>query len=353
MSPRAPFAASLVLLVAGAAGAEAGLGERLAATGAELLAALPEDARAEAAYPFADAEREDVHYAPLGLDGARHGELPDRAASLTEELLAISLGSRGLDKARLIRRNELAVAAKDEARWVPGFVVRRMRDPGRYFLALFGTVSASAPWGYRYEGHHLSLNLTLAPGKAAASTPLFLGAEPRVVPEGLPDAGARALGEEEDAARALVAALPPGLRARATLAYVDGRELMLGQVSRIEPLAPAGVSRGEAPPEAQRHFDALVELFASNFAAEVADARRREIDAAGKDALRFLWAEAPEPPGVFYFRLSGPRTLIEVDNTTDGDHVHAVWHDARGDFGDDLLGAHLREAHGLELARRR
>jgi hypothetical protein len=224
-----------------------------------------------------------------------------------------------------------------------------MRDPGRYFLALFGTPSAETPWGFRYEGHHLSLNLTLAPGAPPASTPLFLGAEPRAVPEGLPDAGARALGAEEDAARALLAALPPDLRARATIPFEDGRGLMLGQVRRVSLGDAGGVARGEAPPEAQQHFDALVEAFCTSFAEPIADARRAEIDAAGRDALRFLWAEAAAPPGAFYFRIQGPRTLIEVDNTTDGDHVHAVWHDARGDFGDDLLAAHLREAHGLAL----
>jgi len=340
----------LSLFSASASRAEPSASERLAATAAQLLEALPDGAREEAAFPFDDDEREDVRFAPLLLDGARHGELPDAAASLTEELLAISLGPRGLDRVRQIRRNELAVAKKDAARWVPGFVVRRMRDPGRYFVALFGAPSSSAAWGFRYEGHHLSLNVTLAPGAVPATTPLFLGAEPRAVPEGSPDAGAKVLGEEEAAARALVAALPPELRARATLVYADGRELMLGQVRRVSLGEAGGVARGEAPPEAQQHFDALIALFCGNFAVPIADARSQEIDAAGRDALRFLWAEAPEPPGAFYFRLQGPRTLIEVDNTTDGDHVHAVWHDPRGDFGDDLLAAHLREAHGLALA---
>jgi hypothetical protein len=352
-----PLACAGLLLV-GAARAQDDVNERLAAAGAGLLAALPEDARADAAFPFDDDEREDVRFAPLLLEGARHGALPAEAASLAEALLAISLGPRGQARAALIRRNELAVAKKDAARFVPGFVVRRMRDPGRYYVALFGTPSAEAPWGLRYEGHHLSLNLTLAPGAPPASTPLFLGAEPRVVPEGLPDAGARALGEEEDAARALLAALPPELRARATLPFEDGRALLLGQVRRVSLGASLGVALGEAPPAAQRHFDALVEAFCASFAEPIAAARRAEIEAAGRDALRFLWAEAAEPPGAFYFRLQGPRTLIEVDNTTDGDHVHAVWHDAWADFGDDLraahptgehgpLAAHLREAHGL------
>jgi hypothetical protein len=339
----------LLLFGAGGSHADTGVGERLAATAAQLLEALPESARADAAYPFDDDEREDVRFAPLLLDGARHGELPDEAASLAEALLAISLGPRGLARVGQIRRNELEVAKKDAARWLPGFVVRRLRDPGRYFVALFGTPSTGAPWGFRYEGHHLSLNLTLASGGAPATTPLFLGAEPRVVPEGSPDAGARVLGEEEDAARALLAALPPELRARATLAFADGRESMLGQVRRVALAEPAGVARGEAPPEAQRHFDVLIESFCDQFAAPIAAARRAEIDAAGRDALRFLWAEAADPPGAFYFRLQGPRTLIEVDNSTDGDHVHAVWHDTTGDFGDDLLAAHLRASHGLAL----
>jgi len=338
--------APTLLLAASASGAGE-LDARLTTTAASLAEALPGDARADALYAFDDDEREDIRFAPLLLEGARHGALPDAAASLAEQLLAVSLSPRGLEKARLIRRNELAVAKKDAARWVPGFVVTRFRDPGRYFVALFGEPAGGAAWGFRYEGHHLSLNLTVKPGAAPAATPLFLGAEPRVVAAGEPDAGAAALGEEEAAARALLAALPEALRARATLPYADDRELMLGQVRRIVLAERVGVSRGEAPPAAQAQFDRLVDLFADLFAPEIAAARRAEIDAAGRDALRFAWTEAPEPPGAFYWRLEGPRTLIEMDNTTDGDHVHAVWHDAPNDFGDDLLAAHYRREHGL------
>jgi hypothetical protein len=220
------------------------------------------------------------------------------------------------------------------------------------FWSLFGAPASDSNWGFRYEGHHLSLNLTLAPGRVPASTPLFLGAQPRIVPAGGPDAGARVLGAEEDAARALIAALPGDLRERATFRYEDGRDLMAGQVARVVRDRPVGVRRGEAPPEAQAHYDTLITLFTSQLAAPIADARVAEIDAVGRNALYFVWAEAPEPPGAFYFRLEGPRTLIEVDNTTDGDHVHAVWHDPAGDFGDDLLAAHLRAAHGLALSGR-
>jgi hypothetical protein len=339
-------AVSLVAAVAAAAD-DGELAKRLAPVAARLHAALPEAARAEAIYPFDDDEREDIRFAPLFLDGARHGALPEEAASLAEQLLAVSLSPRGLEQARQIRRNELAVAKKDEAGWLPGFVVERFRDPGRYFVALFGEPAGGAPWGFRYEGHHLSLNLTLKPGEVPASTPLFLGAEPRVVPAGQPDAGAAVLGAEEATARALLAALPEPLRTRATLPYEDDRALMLGQVRRVALGAGVGVARGEAPPEAQAQFDRLIEHFTSLFAPEIADARRAEIDAAGRDALRFAWAGASVPSGAFYWRLAGPRTLIEMDNTTDGDHVHAVWHDTGNDFGDDLLAAHYRKTPHL------
>jgi hypothetical protein len=124
---------------------------------------------------------------------------------------------------------------------------------------------------------------------------------------------------------------------------------MLGQVRRVALGQARGVARGELPPPEQAQLDALVEVFLANFPESVATARRAEIDAAGRDVLRFGWAEAPDP-GVFYWRIQGPRTLIEVDNTTDGDHVHAVWHDAAGDFGDDLLAAHYGADHGVDLA---
>src|SRR5262245_25111493 len=351
-SMRSLVLGAVALLAAAAASAgDDALGARLGEAAQRLRAALPAPARADAVYPFDDDEREDIRFAPVLLEGARHGALPAEPASLAEQLLALSLSQAGLATVGQIRRNELAVAAEEEAGWRPDWLVRRMRDPGRYFIALFGEPTRSSAWGYRYEGHHLSLNLTVAPTGAPASTPLFLGAQPRVVPAGQPDAGAAVLGAEEVAARALLAALPEPLRARATLPYADDRGLMLGQVRRAASTEVSGVARGEAPPAAQAYYDQLFELFAGRFAPEIAAARRAEVDAAGRDALRFVWAEAPAPAGAFYWRLSGPRTLIEMDNTTDGDHVHAVWHDRLNDFGDDLLAAHYRSTPHFAGAR--
>jgi hypothetical protein len=349
----APLAAALIALgMTGAAvSAQAPLGARLADAATRLLQAMSESERRAAHFAFADAEREDLHYAPLFLDGARHDELSSAAAARLDDLLTVALSPTGLEKVRQIRALEPAVARKERGRALGlGRLAARLRDPGRYFVALFGEPGEAAPWGLRYEGHHVSLNLTLAPGGAPASTPLFLGAEPRRVPEGWPAAGIQALRAEEEGARALYSNLSSELRRRATLEFAGDRALMLGEVRRVSLSGQVGVARGELPPAAQAQLDGLVESFLVNLAPPLAAARRAEIEAAGRDELRFAWAESAEPPGAFYWRIQGPRTLIEVDNTSDGDHVHAVWHDTAGDFGDDLLAAHYREVHGVALS---
>jgi hypothetical protein len=336
------LALSAGVLLAAAARAEPTTELDAAAT--RLLEALPPEAREALRFPFDSGERGEIRFAPFGLDGLQMGDLDPAQAARVEELLAAGLSASGLEKVRSIRALEEAVRRKDAGSWL-GWTRTWMRDPGRYFLALFGEPGRGAPWGLRFEGHHLSLHLTAAPGRIPASTPLFLGAEPRSVPEGSPGAGVRALGQEEDAARALYHSLD----ARATLPYAAGRELLLGDERSPERPEPVGMARAEMRADQRAALDALLDLYLDNFAAPIAAARRAEIDAAGRDAIRFAWAEADEPPHAFYYRIQGATFLIEVDNTTDGDHLHAVWRDFRGDWGADLLALHYERAHGLAL----
>lgn len=333
------LALALLALPAGRALAvDATLDERAAAA----LAAMTSGERDDARWPFDDDERREIHYAPFSLDGVARADLGPEASGRVEELLAASLSRRGHETVRSIRELELAVREKERGRLL-ALVMGWARDPGRYLIAFFGDPAGASPWAFRYEGHHVSLHVTSLPGRAPATTPLFLGAEPRVVPEGWPGAGVAALGEEERLARALYAALPSGQRERATLRYESGRGLMLGQVRRVTPGEPLGVARAEMGPEAQRLLDALVERFVGLWNDAAAEARRAEID---WDALHFAHVEADDPSDAFYTRIQGPDTLIEIDNTEDGDHVHAVWHSPSRDFGEDLLAAHRRVAHG-------
>ena len=270
--------AACLALAPGAAGAESG--QAIAGAASALLEALPESQRDDARWSFDDDERADIHYAPIGLDGVRDGDLDDGARKLREALLAATLSERGHAAVRAIRELERDVLRLDGERFF-GFASRWMRDPGRYFWAIFGTPAADQPWAYRYEGHHLSLNVTAVPGAPPATTPLFLGAQPRVVPDGWPSAGVAALGEEERLARELYASLRPAQRDVATLDYADDRGNMLGQVRRIDDApGPAGIARSQLDAAQKRLLDTLLERFASFWTDEIARARRREIEAA-------------------------------------------------------------------------
>jgi hypothetical protein len=310
------------------------------------LGTLDTDQREDATWPFDDGERRDVHYAPLNLDGLRHGDLEGASFQAGEALLAAALSTPGFERLSAIRLLERDVHASDSIFVRP----LGLRDPGRYFFALFGTPDATSPWAFRYEGHHLSVNVTAMPGSPPVSTPLFLGAQPRVVPPGMPSAGVAALGEEEALARTLYASLDEAGRTRATLAYAPDRGHMIGQVAALDPPTPIGLPRAAMTPEQQQVLDRLLEQFAGFWNAEIAAARRAELEASRAEQ-HFAFVAADDPPNAFYMRVSGPGLLIEIDNTEGGDHVHAVWHRPGADFGDDLLARHLRTAHGVTMVR--
>lgn len=310
------------------------------------LAALDDDERDDATWAFAEAERQDIHYAPISLDGLRHGDLGETAHGLGEDLLAATLSARGLEKVRAIRLLERDIRENETVLLRPF----GLRDPGRYFWALFGDPSTTAPWGYRYEGHHLSINVAAVPGSSPATTPLFLGAQPRLVPEGMPSAGVAALGEEERLARELYASLDDAQRVAATLAYQAGRGHMIGQVATLASPPPIGLARVSMTDEQRATLDAFLDYFAGFWNEEIAAARRADIDAA-REGLHFAFVAADDPAFAFYTRVSGPGLLLEIDNTEGGDHVHAVWHQPTADFGIDLLARHLEAFHGIALRR--
>ncbi len=333
----------LGLLFAGAATSDA---PEWVAKAVPLLAALPEGQRDEAVFAFDDEEREDIHYAPFFIDGVRLGDLSPENQRRVASLLDAVLSSEGSARVRTIRELERDVLEKERG-GLRGLVTRSIRDPERYFLAFFGDPAAPGPWGFRFEGHHVSLNVTSVPGGPSGTTPLFLGAEPREVPKDWPSAGVRALGREEDLLRELVGSLDVEQHERAMLTYEDGRGHMLGQVRRVEVGGPAGLARSAMTPTQRELLDAVLECFVSLWNADIAAARRSELG--DRDDIHFAWAESTEPRGAFYARLQGPGLLLEIDNTEDGDHVHAVWHRPGADFGDDLLVAHYAREHGVAL----
>jgi hypothetical protein len=219
------------------------------------------------------------------------------------------------------------------------------RHRAEYHVAVFGAPGDHA-WGWRVEGHHLSVNLTVVTGQPSiAVTPQFLGANPAQV-----DGAYRLLAPEQDLAIELVGAMTASERGRAIVDDVAPDDILTtnarslldgdGDGDGVLPPLDQGIAIGELQPGARPVADALV----AHYASRLPDAPRPPCFATPHD-VRFTFAGEPTPGRPHYYRLQGERLLVEYDNTQDGaNHIHTVVRDQHGDFGDDLLARH-RAAH--------
>ena len=307
-----------------------------------LLAAAPEATRAKMQRPFDDADRLDWHYTPRSRNGAAMKELDARGREAVHALLKTALSAEGYRKATNIIELELIL------REIETFGL--MRDPERYHLTIYGKPDAKAAWGWRFEGHHLSLNFTLAGDKAAAESPSFFGANPATVPKNAKFGarqGLRVLAAEEDEARALLAMLSAAQRKEAVFESRTFGEIVTGNAAKVDPLKPAGTSAAQMDEKQRAQLWKLIEVYAGSFEPGLAAARLARAKQGGIEAIHFGWAGATERGRPHYYRVQGPQFLIEYDCTqNDGNHIHTVWRDFNGDFGRDLLKQHYENAKG-------
>jgi len=312
---------------------------RAAMAGAALafLGALPAEARKRAMFAIGDRERLNWHYVPRGREGVPFKAMPAPARTAARELLKASLSVVGYGKATNI------IQLEDVLRRIETFGLSR--DPENYAFTVFGNPGATAPWGWRVEGHHLSLNFTLVPGQPIAMTPAFMGANPAEVPSG-PKKGQRALAAEQDLGRALAHRLTAAQRARTVIAAESLGDIVTGP-GRADSLAtPAGLPLADMTGDQRSLAAKLIEEYARNMRSELAEQELRRMAEAGAERVHFAWAGPLEPGRAHYYRLHGPTLLIEYDNSqNNANHIHSVWHDPRHDFGQDLLRAHYQHGH--------
>jgi hypothetical protein len=302
------------------------------------LSALSEGERRRAVFGFADKERLNWGYVPRSREGLPFKEMSAAARAAAHELMKTSLGTAGYGKAVNVIRLE--------------GVLRQMetfgalsRDPEYYFVSLFGMPGSTAPWGWRLEGHHLSLNFTIVPGKSIAVTPAFFGANPAEVRSGA-SKGLRTLGREQDLGRALAQTMDAAQRRRMVIADRSLGDIVSGPGRSERLREPAGIPATDLAAPQREGLQRLVEEYARNVRADVADHELRRLRDAGFERLHFAWAGPLDPGHAHYYRIHGPTVLIEFDNTqNDANHIHSVWHDPSNGFGADLLRAHYQHGH--------
>ncbi|HMF78886.1 MAG TPA: DUF3500 domain-containing protein [Bryobacteraceae bacterium] len=324
-------------LVSGSAHHPVSSSSLLKETANRFLAALGPEQRAKTTFKFEDNERMNWHFIPKERKGLPLREMTPIQKHLASALLSAGLGQTGYIKAVTIMSLEdvLKVIENDSG---------ERRNPEKYYFSIFGTPSDTDPWGYRVEGHHISQNYTVADGKVI-DAPSFFGANPAEVRDG-PRKGLRTLAAEDDLGLDLIQSLDLPQRKIAIVdptAYKD----ILTAANRKAALEgqPSGLSASKMN---GKQFDALMALlqeYARNVPQQLAEQRQEQARKAGRDIL-FAWSGGINHGDPHYYRVQAPSFLIEFDDTQDGaNHIHAVWRDFSGDFGEDLLKLHYQTSH--------
>ena len=301
------------------------------------LNALDAHQRGKAIFPFDADERMNWHYIPRERKGLPLGEMTPYQKHLASGLLAAGLSQTGYIKAVTIMSLEdvLKIIENDSG---------ERRNPEKYYFSVFGTPSDRGIWGYRIEGHHLSQNYTVVNG-SVTDGPSFFGANPAEVRQG-PRKGLRTLAGEDDLGMELLQALDEQQQ-KVAIVNPTAYEEILTAASRKAALQgqPSGLSASKMNALQFDALMALMEEYARNVQDELAEGRMAQINKAGRN-IYFAWSGGTNRGDPHYYRVQTSHFLIELDDTQDNaNHIHAVWRDFTGDFGEDLLQQHYQTSH--------
>jgi hypothetical protein len=338
--------------------------------------------------PESDRERVRWFYTPTDHGGLPLGQQTPRQQQLAMRLVASGLSEAGYNAVAVVMGMENVLDRYEG--WRADWGRERGRDPGLYWLRVFGSPD-DRTWAWRFGGHHVSLSFAVVDGAVVGTTPCFIGADPaRSLLPGGGELGP--LTATEDLARRLVLSLDEDQRGRALLhprapsdiisgnrpLLVDPAEMMhMNDPSlwggpfadpRLQDLAEAIDRRAEADsgytvedhrqlalgrsPLGVRYADLdptqreLMLTLLTAYEGRVAEDLRPRRAPSELAEIAFGWAGPTEQGAPHYYRLHGPRVLVEYDNTQRAaNHAHSVWRDPMADFGFDAVSAHLRAHH--------
>lgn len=305
--------------------------ERMVGYSREALLSLPQD----------DEAKRDWVYWPRYRVGLSLENMTADQRMLVHDFLQTSLSSLGYLKTVHVMQTEEILSLWED--------IGLPRGTEKYWLVFFGTPSMEAPWSWRFEGHHVSLNVSVAPGSVRV-TPTFFGADPAEVPAG-PLAGFRPHAGVEDLGRTLILSMDESQREVAILSEEAPRDILASNVGRPRDdwenwkrmLAPEGIGATALSPDQRQMAQRILDEVVTTYRPEISSAYLKTIDV---DSLSFAWMGSIKRREPHYYRLQGADFVFEYDNVQDdANHVHTVWRSKSGDFGDDLLPSHYQSAH--------
>jgi hypothetical protein len=309
-------------------------GLRMVGAAEKFLGSLEAKQKARAAFPFDSEERTRWFFTPKQAGGKtqRKGlalqDMTKEQRERARELLRAGTSKGGYVKATTIMSLESILAELEKKG-------RIVRDPRWYFFTVFGTPAKTGRWGWRVEGHHLSLNFVVDRGKVVAATPAFFGANPAQLKSG-PKKGFRTLPEAEDGARALFAALDAEqLKAAHQKALFS--EIEEGK-ARPKLGPPQGLPGAKMNDKQKKLLWQLIDSYAERMPPDVAARELATVKKTGLDKVFFKLGGDPTPGQRYTYRVQGPTFVIEFLNEqrdsagNPANHIHSVWRNVKGDF---------------------
>ncbi len=318
------------------------MGQDLSGEAMAFLETLDPALKQKATFPFDHSERFNWHFIPRDRKGVNFHDLNERQTQAGLTLLKASLGTQGHQKTQAIIELENVLRIIENRPPNDSY-----RDPENYYFSVFGTPHPSGEWGWRFEGHHISLNFSSLRGTVISATPTFFGSNPGIVQVDL-HRGRQALALETNRGFSFLETLGESQKSIAIYTDKAPNDILTANDRKASLLQPAGLSYRQMTPTQQNMLEDLIGMYLANYTDQVRDQLWAKVREAGIENTYFAWAGSTtnaigEP---HYYRIQNPALLIEYDNVqNNANHVHTVVRDLKNDFGDDLLGSHYLNGH--------
>ncbi len=295
----------------------------------------------KAAYAYEDGERVFWYYPPLNRHGLALRDMDAQQRELAHGMMASGLTHESYEQAKLIIDHELVLGPLEKEQGLVTFV----RDPELYYFTVFGEPGGADPWGWRAEGHHVSLHFSIWGDIVISMTPFFFGANPAEVRKG-PKTGLRILGAREDLSFDLVQSLDAGQRREAIIYDKAPLDILTYNSSKVSLPKEEGLPGSRMSGTQQEMLMALISEYVNQVRPDVSQGRLDTIKEQGIDGFHFAWAGPTEKQQEHYYRIHGGDFVVEFDNRQDGaNHIHSVWREIENDFAQDVLRQHLLLYH--------
>ncbi len=300
-------------------------GTAMADAASRFVAALDAQQKAQATFAFDSPERFNWHWIPRVRKGLPIKDLKPEQRALAFGLLDTGLSTKGMLKATTIMSLEEILRVQEHG-------TGPIRDPELYFVSVFGNPGDQSEWGWRVEGHHLSLNYTLRDGKVVSATPFMFGSNPAQVRDGSRK-GLRNLADIEGPANKLLLSLNDDQRKEAVVSTDVPDVTTTPNSAQPPPASPEGISSAKLDSGQRETITRLVQAYYENFPAPV---RTQLLDqlARGEEAFHFAWFGPADPSKPHSFRIQGPTLFIDFNDKQDeANHIHTFYRSLLGDFG--------------------